>query len=96
MKRRSDLARSVEAKVLTLGTPAIYRISVQGSLNPSWADNLGGMEIKQDTRKVSVTTLKGPLMDQSQLLGVLNNLHQLHMPILSVELISKKASSGAE
>ena len=32
-----------------------------------------------------VTTLSGQLLDQSGLLGVLNTLHDLRLPLLSVE-----------
>jgi hypothetical protein len=35
-----------------------------------------------------VTTLCGPLRDQAALLGVLNTLYDLHLPLLSVECMT--------
>ncbi len=75
---------------LALDTPATYRISVQGYLEDSWADRLAGMKIKIGSRmdQAPVTSLVGRLQDQVELVGVLNSLYELRLPILSVELIS--------
>jgi hypothetical protein len=40
-----------------------------------------------------VTTLIGRLRDQGELSGVLNNLYDLHLPILSVSCISSESSN---
>ena len=74
-------------KRLTLGTPATYRINVQGYLDNSWSDRLWGMQIAKSSGagQVPVTILVGRLRDQAALLGVLNSLYELHLPILSVE-----------
>jgi hypothetical protein len=75
---------------LTLGTPATYRITVQGCLDDSWVDHLAGLSIKVGSQgdHAPVTTLAGRVMDQAELLGVLNGLYELHLPLLSVELLS--------
>ena len=74
-------------KGLKLETPATYRIRVQGRLDDTWADRLGGMVITADTAadKPPVTTLVGHMTDQAALSGVLNTLYELHLPLLSVE-----------
>ena len=74
-------------KGLKLETPATYRIRVQGRLDDTWADRLGGMVITADTTadKPPVTTLVGHMTDQAALSGVLNTLYELHLPLLSVE-----------
>jgi hypothetical protein len=73
---------------IKLETPAEYRIRVQGSLDESWSDRLGGMAITTRSRDaVSETTLVGHLTDQVALVGVLNMLYELHMPILEVEML---------
>ena len=74
-------------KGLKLETPTTYRIRVQGRLDDTWADRLGGMAITADTTadKPSVTILVGHLADQAALSGVLNTLYELHMPLLTVE-----------
>ena len=66
-----------------LETPATYRIRVQGLLNASWSDRLGGMAISQVKAKhnTPVTMLVGYLADQAALAGVLNALYDLHLRI---------------
>jgi hypothetical protein len=77
---------------LTFGGPATYRIRIKGRLDEHWSDRLGGMTIT--TSKVGdqkpVTTLAGPLLDQAALLGVLNALYDLHLPLFSVECLGKE------
>lgn len=79
-------------KDLTFGGPATYRIRIKGGLDERWSDRLGGMIIT--TSKVGdrkpVTTLVGPLLDQAALLGVLNALYDLHLPLFSVECLGKE------
>jgi hypothetical protein len=78
-------------KGIKLETPAKYRIRVQGTLDESWSDRLGGMAITASSRDAaSVTTLVGHLTDQAALVGVLNMLYELHMPILEVEMLLGK------
>jgi hypothetical protein len=70
--------------------PATYQIMVQGRVDPNWSDLMGGMAISLtiSERNPQVTTLQGELSDQSALLGVLNSLYELHLPILLVFCMS--------
>ena len=70
--------------------PATYQISVQGMIDPDWSDRLSGMTIGliREEAPPPVTTLKGELSDQAALVGVLNTLYELHLPILSVLCLS--------
>jgi hypothetical protein len=70
--------------------PATYQVRVQGVLDASWSDHLGGMNIVTDygSDKAPVTILTGRLADQSALTGVLNALHDLGFALLSVDLLS--------
>jgi hypothetical protein len=76
-------------KGLTLGTPATYRIRVQGTLDESWSSRLGGMAIAPASREGEppLTVLVGQLIDQAALLGVVNFLYDLGQPLLSVECL---------
>jgi hypothetical protein len=76
---------------LKLWTPATYRIEVEGVLDEIWADSLAGMRIssRQRADQSTVTTLTGLLRDQAELSGVLNGLYELHLPILSVKILSE-------
>ena len=80
-----------DGKHLKLWTPATYRIEVEGVLDETWADSLAGMRISSRKRadQSTVTTLTGRLKDQAELSGVLNGLYELHLPILSVEILSE-------
>jgi hypothetical protein len=77
-------------KGLRLWMPATYQISVQGNLPEGWSDRLGGMTITVicEADQAPVTTLSGELRDQAALLGVLNTLYDLHLPLLSVECMT--------
>ena len=68
--------------------PGYYRIVVQGELDVADSDYFGGMNIRSTSRagaRAPVTTLEGHLLDQSQLVGILNTLYDIHLPILEVE-----------
>jgi hypothetical protein len=74
---------------LTLGTPAIYRITVQGCLDSSWSDDFGGMAISSQVAAdgSSLTVLTGWLVDQAALFGILDGLYGLGFPLLGVECV---------
>jgi hypothetical protein len=76
-------------RTLHLDTAAEYRIRVQGTLDSSWSDQLGGMAIRSSTQEgeAPMTTLSGVLIDQAVLVGVLNTLYDLHLPLLTVECL---------
>ena len=68
-----------------------YRIRVQGFLDESWAERLGGMYITTSSRwdRKTVATLVGRMQDQAELAGVLNTLYELHLTLLSVEYLDE-------
>ena len=76
---------------LTLGTPATYRICVQGELAASWSERLGGLQITTHRRQdqTLVTTLVGVVRDQAELIGIVNSLYDLHLPLLSVQMLRR-------
>lgn len=70
--------------------PGKYCIRVQGFLDETWSERLGGMSITTSSQgsQARVTKLVGHLRDQAELSGVLNTLYELHLPLLSVELLT--------
>lgn len=67
-----------------------YAIHVQGWLDESWSETLGGMRIRASgSGRHAVSILVGRLADQAALISVLNTLYDLGLPILSVEYIAK-------
>jgi len=77
---------------LKFTSPAAYRIYVKGFLDESWSDRFSGLQIENQTSSTGspTTILQGTLLDQAQLLGVLSNLYEMHMSLISVELLDNE------
>jgi hypothetical protein len=75
------------ARRIQFAAPASYCIEVDGRLGESWSDRLGGMRINTSLHgdQCFVTTLVGELSDQAALIGVLNCLYEMRLPIIRVE-----------
>ena len=71
--------------------PAIYRIRVQGLLDPKWSDLLEDMNITEVKNSDGETEsiLVGRLDDQAALSGILNSLYEMHLAVLSTECLEK-------
>lgn len=83
-----------KAKRLCLGQSARYQIKVQGVLDDSWSDYFGGLTITQEqpAKQETITILTGQVVDQLMLLGMLNRLCNLGLPICSVEWLADSTS----
>ena len=68
---------------------SIYRVCVAGTIPGSWADRLGGLQVVREGGDGSSdqTLLMGAVRDQAELLGILNTLHELRLPLLLVEAV---------
>lgn len=78
-----------------VGKPTFYRIRVTGRLDLGWSEFLGGLAIEihdgEGGEGTEVTTeLTGPLADEAALMGVLEHLYSLRIPLLSVECLGKQ------
>ena len=82
---------------LEFDLPATYRIRVKGHLDDRWSDRLGAMEISpiDQAEGGPATVLVGWLPDQAALCGVLNALYNLHLSLISVELVSLEVDGRA-
>jgi hypothetical protein len=76
---------------LSLDGRATYRITLQGLLDLSWADELGNLRVRHTykTGKAPVTTLTGEVADQAALSGVLNLVYSLGFPLISVTYLDQ-------
>ena len=85
MKTTKDIA------AFHFGGPANYQIVVQGTVSEEWSNRLGGLAITRSSEKSGdpQTILRGTLLDQSALRGLLETLYALHMPILEVRKINE-------
>ena len=76
-------------KNLKFEEPATYRIRITGHIDDRLSDTLGGMVVTRAFTADSqpMTILVGHLPDQAALSGVLNELYELHLPLLTVEAL---------
>lgn len=65
--------------------PGLYEIRIKGHLDDRWADWFEGLTFTQESD--GTTILDGPLTDQAALLGVLNGIRDLGLPIISVQCV---------
>jgi hypothetical protein len=65
-------------------TSEIYEIRLQGHLDTKWSEWFYDMAI---THESDVTTLCGPLPDQTVLHSVLDRIRDMNLPLLSVKQI---------
>jgi hypothetical protein len=81
-------------KTLGQDQPAAYRIQVQGQLSPRWADWFEGLLVAHDDP--AVTTLTGVVADQAALLGLLQRLYTLGLPLLLVKRLPEADPSPVD
>ena len=80
---------------LTSSSPAQYRIVIRGSLQ-NWSGRVGmHVNVNHDDNHYPVTILTGEVVDQAMLLGVLNYMYDLGMPIVKVEWIEAEGMQSA-
>ena len=79
-------------------TTRCYWITVEGKIDPSWSDWLGGVQLvsRKEVNDMTVTTLSSVLIDQAALRGLLNRLWDLNLVVRSVELAGPVLKSHKE
>lgn len=65
--------------------PVIYEIRIRGHLGPQWTDWFSGLTVTLDAN--GDTLLTGPVVDQAALHGLLRQVRDLGMPLLSVNRV---------
>ena len=84
------MAEIQDRKGFTFSEPGKYRMRVLGSLSESWAGKMAGMHIitsHPKGQKDPITELTGMVRDQAELSGILETLYDLHLTLLSVEML---------
>ena len=69
----------------TENTPTIYEIKLQGQLDTKWSEWFYGMAIIHEGD--GITTLCGPLPDQTVLHSVLDRIRDMNLLLISVNQI---------
>ena len=62
--------------------PGLYEIRVRGHLESRWAAWFGGMTLTRETD--GTTNIRGPVVDQAALHGLLATLRDTGLPLVSV------------
>jgi hypothetical protein len=76
--------------------PAVFCIRVGGRLGESWLTYFGAQSIsvEVDEAGLSSTTLVSEPVDQSALIGMINLLNGLGLPLVSVECVPAPGQTG--
>jgi len=71
--------------------PAVYKILVKGKIDRAWSERFLGLQVNVEDQQDGniVTSLVGQINDQSALSGILNMLFDMHMTVLSVNILSE-------
>ena len=72
----------------TAHEPGWYEIRLQGRLDERWAEWFDGMSV--ETAPGGVTVLRGPIVDQAALHGLLARLRDLNLPLISVQAATEE------
>jgi hypothetical protein len=62
-----------------------YELRVEGHLDRYWATWFGGLDLTLNDD--GTTTLRGPVLDQAELHGLLAKVRDLALPLLSVDIV---------
>ena len=71
--------------------PCQYQIRIEGHLADRWADWFGGLSIMLEEN--GDTVLTGPVPDQAALHGILRQVRNLGMPLISLIRVDNESSS---
>jgi hypothetical protein len=63
-----------------------YQIRVKGHLDPAWSAWFDGLTITHDAD--GATTLKGPVVDQAALYGLISRVRDLGLTLLAVNRVA--------
>ncbi len=66
----------------------LYEICIEGKLDASWAEWFEGLDLKECGERCTV--LFGRIPDQAALLGILNRLCGLNIPLVSVNEVDEE------
>lgn len=69
-----------------------YEIQVRGNLGGGWSDWFAGMEVRN--LEGGEALLRGPLVDQAALHGVLARVHTLNLTLLGLRRLSYEPGSS--
>jgi len=69
---------------INIASPIYIRIEVNGLLDNTMSDILGGLSISNTT--ASMSYIEGEVADQAALVGIINTLFNMRFPIVNVKI----------
>jgi hypothetical protein len=69
-----------------------YEIRLQGHLDPRWSRWFDDLDLT--TGPDGTTTLRGPVVDQAALHGLLQRLRDLGVPLISITQVTPDPTTG--
>ncbi len=77
--------------------PAVFCIRIEAVLDESWLEYFAvqSLSVEVDEAGHSTTTLISEPVDQAALVGIINRLAGLGLPLVSVECISSAEENGS-
>ena len=69
-----------------------YEICVKGHLGPHWAAWFDGLSLTNEDD--GITVLRGPVVDQAALYGLLQKLRDVGIPLVSLSQVPSDAPTG--
>ena len=81
---------------LNMYDPAVFAIRIQGEIGKDWAEYFGARTIsmEQGAAGFPVTVLTTEPVDQAGLVGLINHVNMLGLPLVSVECLSAPEENG--
>jgi len=73
---------NTQSAMNALDGPGVYQLVVDGELSDRFASLFEGMRFESDDGTTSIT---GPVLDQAQLFGLMNQTQELGLVLLSVQ-----------
>jgi hypothetical protein len=74
--------------------PERYEIRLKGHLDNRWADRFAGLSFTLESD--GTTLLAGPVVDQAALYGLLRQVRDLGLPLVSVIQVDPKPTNGPQ
>ena len=80
-------------KRVNMFEPAVFIIRIEGRLGESWSEYFGAQSISVDVDEAGrcTTALVSEPVDQAALVGMINRLNGLGLPLMSVECLPASA-----
>ena len=74
--------------------PRHYEIRLKGHLEARWAAWFDGLSLSQESD--GTTVIRGPVIDQAALHGLLSKVRDLGLPLIAVTQVDPKQMKGRE